>query len=66
MDLMPVPPAAGSFSGILVSATFHATDVIGGETYATLVAKIRAGGAYINVHTVGFPNGAIRGQLSVQ
>jgi hypothetical protein len=62
-NLLLVPPAAGPFSGVLVQGLLQATDIIGGETYATLVTKIRNGEAYINVHTTGNPDGAIRGQL---
>jgi len=40
--------------------------VVGGETFATLAAKIRAGNAYINVHTPANPGGEIRGQLVAQ
>jgi hypothetical protein len=40
--------------------------VVGGETFATLVAKIRSGNAYINVHTPANPGGEIRGQLVAQ
>ena len=60
----PVCPASGSVSGVL-----QASNVIGpvaqglsaGE-FAELVAAIRAGVAYINVHSTTFPGGEIRGQ----
>ena len=54
----------GVFTGALVSnVVFTADDVEGSETFDTLVAKIRSGQAYINVHTTAYPNGEIRGQL---
>lgn len=59
------PASPGSIEG-----TIHAADVIGpvaqgiapGELFALLRA-IRAGVAYVNVHTDQFPGGEIRGQL---
>jgi hypothetical protein len=63
VNLLPTPPAAGVFSGVLASGTATASQVVGGETFATLAAKIRAGNAYINVHTIAFPDGELRGQL---
>jgi hypothetical protein len=58
-------PGSGSFSG-----TFTATDVIGpvGQGIAAgelseLIAAIRAGRTYANVHTDKHPGGEIRGQV---
>ena len=65
VNLLPTPPAAGIFNGVLATGTITAAQVINGETFATLAAKIRAGTAYINVHTVAFPDGELRGQLAV-
>jgi hypothetical protein len=58
-------PGSGTFSG-----TFTAADVIGptaqgiaaGEL-SELIAAIRAGKTYANVHTIKHPGGEIRGQL---
>ncbi|HEX9754606.1 MAG TPA: CHRD domain-containing protein, partial [Gemmatimonadales bacterium] len=62
VNLIATPPA-GTFTGVLASGTITAAMVTGGETFATLVAKIRSGEAYINVHTTANPGGEIRGQL---
>jgi CHRD domain len=61
----PCPPNGGTITGTLV-----ASDVIGpagqgisaGE-FTELLAAIRAGVAYANVHSVTFPGGEIRAQL---
>jgi hypothetical protein len=67
VTLVANPLAPGSFSGTLVNdEVFTAADVEGGETFATLAAKIRAGTAYINVHTVANQAGELRGQLAAQ
>jgi hypothetical protein len=58
-------PQSGQITG-----TIHSTDVIGpagqgiaaGE-FAELVAAMRAGTVYVNIHTNVFPSGEIRGQL---
>ncbi|HVR72410.1 MAG TPA: CHRD domain-containing protein [Vicinamibacteria bacterium] len=47
---------------ILNEGTFTASDV-SGISFADLLAAIRAGTAYVNVHTTQFPGGEIRGQL---
>jgi CHRD domain len=62
------PPAPATITG-----TFTAADVVSVGTageqgiaageLAEVVRAIRAGAAYVNVHTGGFPSGEIRGQL---
>jgi hypothetical protein len=60
------PPGGGTVEG-----TFTAEDVIGpagqgveaGE-FAEAIAAMRAGAAYVNVHTEKYPGGEIRGQLN--
>jgi hypothetical protein len=47
---------------ILAEGTFTAADV-SGIGFADLLAAIRAGTTYVNVHTTQFPGGEIRGQL---
>lgn len=56
----------GRFSGTLSSGTITDDDLIGplaGETVEDLLAEIRAGTAYVNVHTMQNPSGEIRGQI---
>lgn len=56
-------PKPGTFTGLFASGTAQASEVTGGETFSTLVAKIRAGNAYVQLHTLANPGGEIRGQL---
>jgi hypothetical protein len=70
VDDVPVCPPAPNGTKVSVSGTITAPDIIGpaaqgiaaGEL-AELIAAIKAGAAYANVHTTGFPLGEIRGQL---
>jgi hypothetical protein len=62
--------AAGTESaGILSEGDFTAANLIArpaigfGATMPELVAKLRSGGAYVNVHTIAHPGGEIRGQI---
>jgi CHRD domain-containing protein len=65
----PQPPADGS--RVSVSGAIEPADVIGpavqgiapGE-FNELIAAIRAGVAYANIHTTVNPAGEIRGQIS--
>ena len=77
MDLCGVPPTpacATTGSGVLVEGSNGATKDI---TFDSLVSAIRAGNAYVNVHTSDgdeipnegpgdFPGGEIRGQITPQ
>lgn len=65
VNLLPTPPALGTFTGVLVTGTFN-TVIAPGETFATLAAKMRAGNTYINVHNAVNIDGHIRGQLVAQ
>jgi hypothetical protein len=58
-------PLTVSDKHVLANGTFTAADVGGNPpiSYADLVAAIRAGNTYVNVHTTLFPGGEIRGQL---
>ena len=46
----------------LASGSFNASNVLN-ISYEQLLADIRSGNAYVNVHTTTFPGGEIRGQL---
>jgi CHRD domain len=68
--LYPSQPHAevkpGKFTGVLATGTITAADLVGplqGKTIADLVADIKAGNAYVNVHTTAHPGGEIRGQI---
>ncbi|MEX0134936.1 CHRD domain-containing protein [Bacillus nitratireducens] len=57
----PVSIECATFTGMITQE-----DLVGplaGQTLDALVNEIIAGNIYINVHTVQYPNGEIRGQL---
>jgi hypothetical protein len=63
------PPAedpAGRFDGMYAAGTFGAERLVGplaGGDLSDLVAEMRAGNTYVNVHTTQNPGGEIRGQI---
>jgi len=63
------PPAVvkkGKFTGVLARGTLTAAELQGplqGKTIGDLVDQIKAGTAYVNVHTEKYPAGEIRGQI---
>lgn len=63
------PPAQllpGRFSGVLAEGVITGDDLVGtlaGAGLPALVDAMRAGGAYVNVHTLQFPGGEVRGQI---
>jgi hypothetical protein len=73
----PAPPNGGPIEGVIARGTIQATDLVGplaGHPLSDLVALLRSGGAYTNVHTSDgdttlnegpgdFPAGEIRGQI---
>jgi hypothetical protein len=61
-DEPPPQLIPGRSDGVLATGTITAGDVIG-MSLADLVDEIRAGNAYVNVHTSQVPSGEIRGQL---
>jgi hypothetical protein len=56
------PNTGPNFTGQLASGTIDAGDITG-MTVAQLVAAMRGGQTYVNVHTDQNPNGEIRGQI---
>lgn len=68
--LYPAAPPAqlipGRTQGILMAGTVTADDLragLAGQPLSALVAEMRAGNTYVNVHTVQNPGGEIRGQI---
>ena len=73
----PVPAGGGPISGLIARGTFTAANLIGplaGHPFSELLADMRSGNAYVNVHTDDgippantgpgdFPGGEIRGLL---
>jgi hypothetical protein len=55
-------PVTGPLNGILASGSFTAADVKG-VSFDELLNEMRAGTAYVNVHSPTFPAGEMRGQL---
>jgi hypothetical protein len=59
------PESSGAVEGTISAAAVvgPAAQGIGAGEFAELVAAIRSGAVYVNVHTQAFPAGEIRGQL---
>jgi hypothetical protein len=56
----------GTTNGILVQGTFTAADFVGnlaGQSVSDLLAIFRSGESYVNVHTLEYPGGEIRGDI---
>ena len=65
VTLFTDPRPAGRTNGVLAEGTISASDVTGllaGDLDA-LIDRIRNGRIYVNVHTVEFPSGELRGNL---
>ena len=63
---LPISAPGGVFSGTLGKGHIWAPDDAKGCGWADMadvLAAIRAGNAYVNVHTAGIPSGELRGQL---
>jgi hypothetical protein len=68
--LYPLAPPAqlipGRSDGILATGVITADDLVGllaGASLEVLLDHLRAGNAYVNVHTSQYPAGEIRGQI---
>lgn len=58
----------GKTNGILAEGVITADSLTGdlaGEPLDALISELEAGNAYVNVHTVAFGGGEIRGQISL-
>ena len=62
---LPCPQRSGELSGVITSSIVvgPAVQGIGPGEFAELVAAIRGGVAYVNVHSTGWTGGEIRGQV---
>jgi len=62
----PCPSPAGTVTGVLTVASVVGPaeqGIVAGE-FAEVIAAIRNGAAYVNIHTEAFPSGEIRDQVS--
>jgi hypothetical protein len=60
------PKREGKVRGNISQASLTANDLKGdfkGKSITELVALIKSGNAYVNVHTDAYPDGEIRGQI---
>jgi len=69
---VPTPPACPAAGGT-VTGTLTAANVIGlpaqnlkAGDFAGALRILRSGNAYANIHTTGFPQGEIRGQVNAE
>jgi hypothetical protein len=60
-----IPDPGVTLNGILVEGTATAADVSGplAGDLAALVSAMRSGETYVNIHTVAYRPGEIRGQI---
>jgi hypothetical protein len=60
------PKKEGKFKGVLAEGTITEKELMGalaGKSVHDLIEMIKAGDAYVNVHTDAYPDGEIRGQI---
>ncbi|MCS1352080.1 CHRD domain-containing protein [Mechercharimyces sp. CAU 1602] len=58
----PITIGRGNVTGTITKQDF--VGPLKGESFAALLARMDAGGTYVNVHTTLYPPGEIRGQIS--
>jgi hypothetical protein len=63
--VLPAPLVTVSDKTILVEATVDSS-FVNGVTFEELLAAMRSGNAYVNVHTTEFPGGEMRGVIRPQ
>jgi len=59
-------PGGVTVNGILAEGTITAANLVGplaGQPLSALLEEMNNGGAYVNVHTLSYPGGEIRGQI---
>lgn len=67
--LFGLVPEGVTSNGVLAEGVITEEDLIArpdigfGATMAELVAAMRTGGAYVNIHTLAWPGGEVRGQV---
>jgi hypothetical protein len=65
-NLFTGPKREGKFRGNLAQSSIMANDLTGdlkGKSINSLMALIKSGDVYVNVHTDAYPDGEIRGQI---
>jgi hypothetical protein len=61
----PVGVTSGTYSTVLTASSLIPDPAAGIDTFSEAVNAIEAGDTYFNIHTINFPGGEIRGQLTV-
>jgi hypothetical protein len=65
-NLFSGPKREGKFRGNLAQSNITPNDLTGdlkGKSISDLVALIKSGNVYVNVHTDSYPDGEVRGQI---
>lgn len=72
----PACPASGTVTGTLTAADVSTLPASNGDSVipqglqpsdlAGMIEAIRSGNTYVNVHTTNFPNGELRGQVTIR
>lgn len=65
--LFPNQPASSLVNGVIGEGIITEANLVGplaGEPFEALVNALNEGNAYVNIHTVTYPGGEIRGQIS--